>query len=537
MKHDDNFLARDLAAPQDLEDILPLIERLYRERRPKKIDRRRRLVLGSTSVLATSISIADQHPERGFEVPFVDASRVRRRRKAITRHLERLIAPKAFATVRPVVLDYLAIIELDETAGLTVKLAKKYPAAATALLELRPGRAQRRLKEAGAPLEFLGLVEEYHRIRIARGLTWLATDCWRQIHNPTRWSRLDDLDRVGTPRFCIIYQRILHELEITEYAFELFLRNRRQHVRSLAPRREAITGMFGPPTTLWRLNVPATEAEARPFVICGVESRARMMLAIWRRMYGGDLEAALETKIRELKREIERIRRGLEARNGSTAPNAIIGNIATDAALLRLWFAVEEAVHWCFEATGIEGSFVQAMKTACSHDASIPESPIGRGIRWRSLPSRERGPLPLPDRERDRADQQAHMVVYLFTALRFAFVQDNEMLPYSLRNVRDPRTGQQKTCKSLKAVADLTGRTYTFRNLWAAFRWEQRRKIRALPRDATPAQRAEAVTPTNSTRKKVQDIRNPKKRSDPMLIALSRAHELRPWIKAGFTAI
>lgn len=153
------------------------------------------------------------------------------------------------------------------------------------------------------------------------------------------------------------------------------------------------------------------------------------------------------------------------------------GNIGRTPADVRLLFAVEEAIAWTTPpVTNADhaGSADAGLDLLIARmEAPLPVSAMDRALTWlRNRPSTTTI-FPIPQRHRSNASQATE----LFLALRFVFLQDNEVLPTVLRTVTDLVTGRPRRVKTHQLATRLRGGSYSFSTYWKAIEADRSAKM------------------------------------------------------------
>lgn len=217
--------------------------------------------------------------------------------------------------------------------------------------------------------------------------------------------------------------------------------------------------------------------------------RARVQLALWRREHGDNLEPLLDRTIVGMRDTLARLSDALKPWETAGDHNRTAGNRNRTAAGVRLHFAVEEAVAWTAEPVSHRDE-----KRSDPGDCGITSArenernAITDALEWVGAPKPEDGELPTPEHQFEHAFTRGN----LFMALRFAFLQDNEMLPRKLRNVVDAMTGKHIMVKTHDKAARTRGAPFSFLELWTALEEERYHKAGAIPENATYAARSVA---------------------------------------------
>ena len=431
---------------------------------------------------------------------FVDARHVQRSPAGIALHLGRLILPDEAADLRDRVADLVGMTGPDELGDEIAALNDLAPEVATALLELRPGRAWRLLKmriaerAADPELHFYeSLIREIARLRVLYRLQLDAHSCAFPLHAPFGWAALDGLAKQGTLRMHEVLNAFRAELKLIERAFDLYLDHERRPLSplsiALVPPVASMTSVFG----LAAINLPVSNRDAAPFRIHDLEERARVQLAIWRRLHGPNLEYLLGCEIRHRRKQLNRLSRLIEAKARRLGPNTVMGNADAENPGLMLWFAIEASVAWTAEQVlHAERDEAQATSDALVSDPAGPGAAIGKAVRMMQMASgtmADMSPASHPD--------HSFIVAELFDIYRVVFLKDDEMLPASLRQVRDRVTGKSITIRSHATAAEHRGRPYTHDEILTGY--EADRQERLYPTTPWPvhqrdAKRAQAMT-------------------------------------------
>lgn len=432
---------------------------------------------------------------------FVDARHVHRSPAGIALHLGRLILPDDAADLRDRVADLVGMTEPDELGEEITALHELAPEVATALLELRPGRAWALLKiriaNGAADPElhhYESVITEIARLRVLYRLQLDADACAAPLHAPFGWAALDGLAKQGTLRMHKVLSAFRAELKLIEKAFDLYLDHERRPLSppsvSLTPPVASMTSMF----VLAAINLPVSSRDAAPFRIQDLEDRARVQLAIWRRLHGANLEYFLGCEIRHRRKQLLRLRRAIEAKARRLGPNTVIGNADAENAGLILWFAIEASVAWTAEQVlHADRDEAQATSDALVADPAGPGAAIGRAVRIMQVAPGKMADLARPTSHPDHA----FIVAELFDIYRVVFLRDDEMLPASLRQVRDRVTGESITIRSHVTATEHLGKPYTHDEILAGYEADRQRKLNPntpWPDHQRDARRAQAMT-------------------------------------------
>lgn len=516
MDLDHRYFGEFIACPDRLDDIQRHLEAQVAARRRSSLShlQRRRLMAGGSTIPVYSAA-------RGEWPDFHVVSEIERTPEAIASYLERLIAPDEVAYARSIIRDYLGIDDPEANAAALAELARVEPEIVTALLELRIGRAQRLFRRAWWPrrknntsptlADYEILLEELARIAIAYQLRMIAADCARQIHAPYRWDMLDQLERsaaTGTLRIGTLVKAMRKEIALAEKAFALFKKSRRRRVDHGVLACSPLALEKGPHISFAQVGLQIDHQKCAEFEGRGLADRARVQLALWQREHGDDLEPLLAATIQSMRLHLKQLKRSLDARCRPNKSNAIAGNDGRTPAAVRLHFAVEQAVAWTAEPVSHADEEQTDFYTAVSRP--VRRSAIAAALAWQQTGSSNNSDMPKPRLQHEHA----FCVSVLFTVFRFAFLQDNEMLPRKLRVVKDPVSGQMKEAKTHDRVQQITGRPYSFRKLWLT--WERERRTRArLPADTTAEKRSVALQITYGPKAAASALRKRPSRQIP----------------------
>ena len=494
MDLDYRYFGEFVAAPERLDGIQQHLEADLAALRRSSIShvQRRKLLTGCNDVAVGSTA--------GGWPDFHSVDDIARTPEAIASYLERLIAPDELAYAREIIRDYLGIADPEDNAAALAELARTEPEIVTALLELRIGRAQRLFNSAqryrpvsdqGPKLpEYKVLLEEIARIAIAYQLRMIATDCARQIHTPYGWNALDHLERpaaAGTLRLGTLVKAMRKEIALVERAFALFKQSCPRRVDYGVLAASPLSPKAVPQITFAQVGLQVDSRDRDEFEAIGLADRARVQLALWRLEHGDDLAPLLAETIKAMRRDLMQLTHRLDARCPPNKSNSIAGNDGRTPAAVRLHFAVEEAVAWTAEPVSHADEERLDLWDRLSNQP-VPQSAIAVALDYQDSARFREGDLPKPRLQHEHA----FCVGMLFTVLRFAFLQDNDVLPLSLRRVSNPVTGRTKSAKTPDRVAKIVGSPYSFRKLWLT--WERaRRKKARCPADATQAKRSAAL--------------------------------------------
>lgn len=474
-----SHLSDSLAAPDRLDGLYWFLSREAEAIRQPSLtpaQHHEQLLLGT----ASPIGLIGSVDRIGFEFP--DASHVGRSVEAVSDYLNRLLAPNALSEARKPICDYLNIIEPEETAEWVADLALRYPNAITSLLSFRLGRAYDLLKVAanacrGADSSldnYEELIEEFGRIWIAYCLRRFAEDCARQIHKPTGWAVLDQLQTAagssGTVHVGEVVSVLKAEIAKLEKVLDLYLLSTPRPIAKGVLARNPLTGM--PPLAIeWRRLVTIHQSDSSFLYSLGLEGRARVQLALWEREHGDQFEPLLQAVITEIRAEIAEIKQRLSRFSKQSHHNQVLGNLDKTPAAVRLHLAVETAVAWTSE-----------LSSPASTGNSFTKRLLGGGNNpiaalTRNITDLRNGSSHFPPIV--SKPEHASAIAYLFHIYRFAFLRDDEMVPTQLRTKIDPTTGKTESAKRPDDVARLHNKSMDFETLWIAFENQQHTRINA----------------------------------------------------------
>ncbi len=474
---------------------------------------------------------------------FVDARHVERSPVGIAFHLGRLILPDAAANLRDRVADLVGMTEPDELGAEIAGLNELAPEVATALLELRPGLAWALLKtrtayDAADPElhHYEPLITEIARLRVLYRLQLDADACSAPLHAPFGWAGLDGLAQQGTLRMHEALGAFRAELKLIERAFDLYLDHERRPLSpssiALVPPVASMTSVFG----LAAINLPVSNRHAASFRIHDLEDRARVQLAIWRRLHGPNLEYFLGCEIRHRKKQLVRLSRAIEAKARRLGPNAVLGNADSENAGLILWFAIVASVAWTAEQVlHADRDEVQATSDALVDDPVGPGAAIGKAVRMMQAASGKMADVFRPASHPDHA----FIVAELFDIYRVIYLRDDEMLPGSLRQVRDRVTGEPITVRSHATAAEHLGRPYTHDEILAAYEADRQQKLNPTipwPEHQREAKRAQATTRRTEYRDKASEFATTASRKRRARME-ARKRAFHEFVVRGLTAV
>ena len=515
-----HYFSEFLPIPDKLTDVFASIKLLMVERRQSSFShmQRRQLLLDGTSTKAVFARFVEEvHPT------FPDCQSVARHAPAMTKYLDRLIAPDEMAAARDLIAERLGIGERNEIADDLETLNHVAPEIVSALLELRIGRAERLFDDSLFAVEcdaeretldgYRHLSQSMARVRIAYLLRCEAMKAAARIHAHFGWSVLDDLESSaigGSLRVVTLLDRVERELALVEYVVAVYRNS---------------TTVTTPPACLLRKAAPTVSAETvlpaslRFLDAMDIERRAHVQQAIWRMEHGTALEMLVRAQADDISKYLVRMRTSIETYRYNHG-NTLVTNLGHVNAGAQLYLATREAVAWARESTSVSGvnaetSIALVLKAINKH---------GTARRYFRFPKVDR--------------DDANTIDELFVIYRFAFLQDNEVLPPKLRRVTDPKTGVKTNVKTHERAAKVLGRRYTFDEQWDEWKRSMAAKRAKLPAKPTKQQEHQARQIDLAAKRdalKIIKRRNPTRRS--LRGAFDRRNGLRTGIIHGFLAV
>lgn len=515
-----HYFSEFLPMPDRLTDVFAAIKLLVVQRTRSSFNhmQRRQLLLDGTSTKAVFARFVEEvHPT------FPDCRPVARHAPAMTKYLDRLIAPDEMAAARDLIAERLGIGERNEIADDLETLNDVAPEIVSALLELRIGRAERLFDDGLFAVEchaeretldeYRHLSQSMARVRVAYLLRCEAMKAAARIHAHFGWSVLDDLEASGiggSLRVVTLLDRVERELALIEYVLAVY-RNP--------------TTVTTPPACLLSKAASTTSAETvlpaslRFLDAMDIERRAHVQQAIWRMEHGTALEMLVRAQADEISRYLVRMRASMEAYRHNHG-NTLVTNLGPVNAGAQLYLAIREAVAWTRESTSVSGI-----------NAETPIALVLKAIRKHGTARRD---IRLPKVGRD----DASTIDELFVIYRIAFLQDNEVLPPKLRRVTDPNTGIVINVKTHERAAKVLGRCYTFDEQWNEWKRSMSAKQARLPAKPTKQQEHQARQIDLAAKRdalKIIKRQNPTRGS--VRDAFDRRNGLRTGIIHGFLAI
>lgn len=465
------YLSEHLAMPERLDGPDGIDAFVTREIRAcrrssfSNVQRRSLLLAGSSLPAAGACTWGQPWPE------FIDVRDLDRTPAAISLYLARLVAPDHLSDAREVIEGLLCLSDRQDLAHDVAELALFAPEIATALLELRIGRAALMMKVGQArstdgryarEFDYASLLEGMLEYKIAYVQRMKAQDLHLRLHAPLGWDALDRLEEGkagGTLHTGTAIKAMGRDLELARQTFDLFL-SRTEHGGAVPAKMEAT------------------------FARLGLDIRARLELALWRAPMGSAIEPYLRLIAKNAQHHLSKMRDQLDERVQDAGWNSVVGNHRRVSAGVCLHYVAEQVIAWTHLKIGRlrkEGSIeTDDWDETLGHDGATTNM-IAAAVTWVGSSQSQRGGVPIP-----RRDPSQHAAVTdLYMALRFAFLQDDEMLPHSLRQIIHPVSGEPVRVKSNASAARVRGRPYDFGELWEAYkagREEREDRLAAKPR-------------------------------------------------------
>ncbi|WP_156167245.1 hypothetical protein [Sphingomonas sp. Ag1] len=442
----DHYFAENISAPADLRELDEHIRREVASIRSSRISRvqRRDLLLQGAALPARALDLTISG-----SVPAMPPGA--RSFAAIATRLRHLIMPEGQGDARVAFVEALMIDNPEDTAARLMNLQQDCPEAVTALLELRIGDAYREMRNnpqwCQRPRECREIVTAMCHIRLAYWLRSIAMEGAASLHRPYGWAPLDTADADDAVRYGPVYKRFGRELDRVAAVVELYKSGQAVSIKKLLS---------------WNGD---REASARQWNnIC---LRAHVHEQEWRRVHGDDLENVLRTSIaRATARYADMKARARWQRPTNKTGNMRVANLSGVAPQELLFHAARQVVAW----------------------TTVPKN-IDELVTWVMTAPRFRERCPLPDFGRDQAENAARTYI----TLRFAFIDDDNMLPMSLRKF----TRSDGSSVEMRSQADALrerGRRFTFDELMTALPDKPRLEV-ARKSETRTHQRVADLTP------------------------------------------
>lgn len=174
-----------------------------------------------------------------------------------------------------------------------------------------------------------------------------------------------------------------------------------------------------------------------------IVARALEQQEIWQHAHGENLVYILRRSIKPIKRLLRHFKQKLEKRKQKYEYNTRLGNANGLEPLLLLYHCCRFAVAWTFSYT-------------CPSHVDVFSNSFSK--------SSQTGFLVLPKLHKAHATE----VLDLFSILRFAFMNDDNILPADLRKLRINGKGKPMLKSQANALHHL-GEEFTFAELWQAY--------------------------------------------------------------------
>lgn len=299
--------------------------------------------------------------------------------------------PEEQKEARDAFVDALAIEDLEDTAARLSALQRDCPEAVTALLELRIRDAHEAMLDHPEwyqrPACRREIVTAMCHVRLAYWLRSIALDSAARLHRPYGWAPLDTADADDAVRYGPVWQRFDRELKRVTTVIELYDSGR-------------LTSLDEFPC--WGANTASSHKQWKDIVL-----RAHVHEREWRRVHGHDLERILRQRIARLKGEFADLKaRADEQRPTEQTRNMRVANLLGVDPQELLFHAARQVVAWT------------------TVDANTDEL-----VDWLMTPASSRPAFPLPSFHKAQADAAQRA----FITLRFALINDDNMLPARLR--------------------------------------------------------------------------------------------------------